>query len=103
TKLFQPYLLVGHCFDYSKVAEQGNASNSASRWSMAAQGGLGTHINITSRFDLSLATQYMLHFGKEINVNNEDSKILIEREKYSTPDGHLLVSVSANYKLFHLW
>jgi hypothetical protein len=70
---------------------------------MAAQAGLGTHINITDRFDCSLSTQYMLHFGKDIRVNTDEGKVIIQKEKFSTPDGHLLVSVSFNYKLFHLW
>jgi len=102
-KTLQPYLLVGHCFDYSKVSEQQNRSNNVGRWSMAAQGGLGSHINITDRFDCSLSAQYMLHFGKEINAINDDGKIVIEKENFSSPDGHLLISVSFNYKLFHLW
>jgi len=102
-KTLQPYLLVGHCFDYSKVFEQQNRSNNAGRWSMAAQAGLGSHINITDRFDCSLSAQYMLHFGKEIHATLDEGKVLIEKENFSSPDGHLLVSLSFNYKLFHLW
>lgn len=102
-RLLQPYILAGHCFDYSKVIEQNNSSNYADRWSMAAQAGLGTHINITPKFDCSLSAQYMLHFGKDIQTVQENSKLVIEKENFSTPDGHLLVSVSFNYKLAHLW
>ena len=102
-RLLQPYILAGHCFDYSKVAEQKNSSNYADRWSMAAQAGLGTHINITRRFDCSLSTQYMLHFGKDIQTAMDKDQVIIKKADFSTPDGHLLVSLSFNYKLFHLW
>lgn len=52
----QPYIIAGHCFDYSKVAEQGNSNNYADRWSIATQAGIGTHFNITNRFDCSLSS-----------------------------------------------
>lgn len=104
TNLFQPYVIAGHCFDYSKVSEQKNRSNYKDRWTMATQAGLGTHINITQFFDCSLSCQYMLHFGKEIetSIDNKDV-VTIEKKDFSSPDGHLLFSVSFNYKLFHLW
>jgi hypothetical protein len=103
TNLLQPYIVAGHCFDYSKVWEQKNRSNSADRWSMATQAGIGTHINITRFFDCSLSAQYMLHFGKEIKTTIDKDIVNIEKQNYSTPDGHLLCSISFNYKLFHLW
>jgi hypothetical protein len=102
-KLLQPYFVAGHCFDYSKVTEQGNKSNYADRWSMATQAGIGTHINITSRFDCSLSAQYMMHFGKEIETNIEKENVIIAKQDNTAPDGHLLVSLSFNYKLFHLF
>ena len=102
-KTLQPYVLVGHCFDYSKVSEQADPSNSMGRWTMAAQAGLGSHININDRFDCSVSAQYMVHFGKEINSTGDAGKVVIEKENFSSPDGHLLLSVSFNYKLFHLW
>ena len=103
SNLLQPYFIAGHCFDYSKVSEQNNSSNFADRWSMAAQAGLGTHINITPRFDCTLSAQYMLHFGKDIETTIDKDVVTIEKQNFSTPDGHLLFSVSFNYKLFHLW
>ena len=102
-KLLQPYFIAGHCFDYSKVTEQGNLSNYADRWSMATQAGAGTHFNITNRFDCSLSAQYMLHFGKDITSSINKGKVTIEKQDLTTPDGHLLVSLSFNYKLFHLF
>ena len=101
--LLQPYIVAGHCFDYSKVFGQADASNYADRWSMAAQAGLGAHINITTRFDCSLSAQYMLHFGKDIETTIDKDRVIIEKKNFSTPDGHLLISLSFNYKFFHLW
>ncbi len=99
----QPYILVGHCFDYSKVFEQKNRANAEGRWTMATQAGLGTHINISEFLDCSISSQYMLHFGKEIETTIDKEIVIIEKADYSRPDGHLLFSVSFNYKLFHLW
>ncbi len=102
-RLLQPYFIAGHCFDYTKVAEQGVKSNYADRWSMATQAGAGTHFNISNRFDCSLSAQYMLHFGKDIESSIDKGKVVIEKKDNTTLDGHLLVSLSFNYKLFHLF
>lgn len=101
--LFQPYFIVGHCFDKSRVTQQGNKSNSASRVSMATQAGIGTHINITPRFDCSISAQYMMHFGKDIEVKVSEEEVLIEKTDFTHVDGHLLFTISFNYKLFHIW
>lgn len=102
-RLVQPYLIVGHCFDYSKVMEQDNSSNFADRLSMATQAGLGTHFNITPKLDCSLSGQYMLHFGKEIESDTKGGAVIIEKRNFTTPHGHLLFTISFNYKFFHLW
>lgn len=99
----QPYLIVGHCFDDTKVFEKANRSNSASRLSMATQAGIGTHINITPRFDCSVSGQYMTHFGKDIEASLENGKVVIEKAAYTELDGHLLFTISFNYKIAHLW
>jgi hypothetical protein len=103
SNLLQPYIVAGHCFDYSKVWEQKNKTNYADRWSMATQAGIGTHINITRFLDCSLSAQYMLHFGKEIKTTIDKDIVAIEKQNYTSPDGHFLCTVSFNYKLFHLW
>ncbi|HMJ47378.1 MAG TPA: hypothetical protein VK498_08610 [Ferruginibacter sp.] len=103
TNLIQPYIVAGHCFDYSKIMEQKNKTNYADRWTMATQAGLGTHINISRVLDCSITGQYMLHFGKEIETTIDKDLVVFEKQSFSTPDGHLLFSVSFNYKLFHLW
>lgn len=102
-RLLQPYLIAGHCFDYSKVTAQQDKSNSANRLSMATQAGLGTHININSKLDCSLSGQYMLHFGKDIETTITGDEVVIEKKNFSQPDGHLLFTLSFNYKFFHLW
>lgn len=102
-RLFQPYFIVGHCFDKSRVAETGNSPNGASRLSMATQTGFGTHVNISPRLDCSVSGQYMLHFGKDIEVDTGNEKVIIQKAAHSHADGHLLLTVSFNYKLFQLW
>jgi hypothetical protein len=101
--LFQPYLIAGHCFDYSKVTEQNNKTNFADRLSMATQAGIGTHINITQRLDCSLTGQYMLHFGKDMETSVKGDQVMIAKKDFSQPHGHLLFTISFSYKFFHLW
>ncbi|HWR32714.1 MAG TPA: hypothetical protein VN451_04285 [Chitinophagaceae bacterium] len=102
-RLLQPYLIAGHCFDYSKVTQQNIKSNSANRLSMATQAGIGTHINITQKLDCSLSGQYMIHFGKDIETTAIGDVVVIEKKNFSGPDGHLLFTISFNYKFFRLW
>ena len=98
----KPYLIAGHCFDKTQVFEIGNRSNSASRLSMATQAGLGTHLNITPKFDCSLSGQYMLHFGKDIETERVNGALVIAQADHTHVDGHLLFTLSFNYKLFQL-
>ena len=99
----KPYALVGHCFDYSLVREQENKTNYADNFTMATQAGLGFHYNISPKFDCSTSLQYMVHFGKDIHAGVEDGVVHIEKHDYSTPDGHLLWTISFNYKIRDLW
>lgn len=103
TQTLQPYLIIGHCFDNSEMFEKKNRSNSASRLSMATQAGMGCHVNITPELDLSFSGQYMLHFGKEMEIEEVDNSIQFLPEDYSSVSGHLLLTVSANYKFGRLW
>ena len=103
-RLLQPYLIAGHCFDYSIVSQHGQRSNSADRFSSATQAGIGTHFNITKRFDCSVSAQYMLHFGKEIEIEKGIGDAMdIHRSESVKPDGHLLITVSFNYKFVNFW
>lgn len=101
-RLLQPYLIAGHCFDYSKVTDQKAKNNFADRFTMATQAGIGTHINITQKLDCSISGQYMLHFGKDIQTTIYGDEVVFEKKNFSQADGHLLFTLSFNYKFFHL-
>lgn len=102
-KLLTPYLVAGHCFDYVLMAGRDDRANFADRYSMATQAGAGLHLNITPRFDATLTGQYMIHFGKEIEVNSTPERVSFKKKDYSAPDGHWLVTLSFNYKFADLW
>lgn len=113
-----PYLISGHCFDYSELRMKPYPSlpvvseEPLSRWTSAIQAGLGTHYNITPRFDLSLAAQYMMHFGKDLHLEVREAPALpgeapskyyaVEQEDHGGIEGHLLISLSMNFKLGRL-
>lgn len=99
----QPYIIIGHCFDRSILFEKKDKANSSDRLSMATQAGLGCHLNITKELDLSLSAQYMLHFGKELEYSDTEGIVKFNSEDYSVPSGHLLITLSANYKFGKLW
>jgi hypothetical protein len=98
---FQPYILAGHCFDYNKKTAISFPDISKDRWGSAVQAGIGTHFNITERFDVSLTTQYMIHLTSEINFKEDNyGKIEFYTHSHSTLEGHLLTTISINYKIF---
>lgn len=99
----QPYILAGHCFDYTLITDNLNRSNSTDRWSSAVQGGLGFHLNLTERLDLSFVGQYMLHLGNEIGAHFHNGAVEFHEEKGSSMEGHLLFHVGVNYKIADLW
>lgn len=110
-----PYLLAGHCFDYTKVTVYNtlvddHSALNAQRWSSAAQTGLGTHFFLGQKFNLSTSLQYMLHLGNDIHthVHEENGHRHLEVEHTSTNnqltfEGHLLFTVSLNIKIADLW
>jgi opacity protein-like surface antigen len=102
-----PYILAGHCFDYTKVSLN-NSNIYKDKFTSAVQAGIGAHYNITDRVDLSLTTQYMMHLGydvhADVHLNYEGEKeIEIEKEPIRGIEGHLLVNVSLNLRLFDMW
>lgn len=110
---FEPYLIGGHCFDYTKVEKfstiyNDNTDEVAERWSSAVQMGLGTHWNVAERLDFSLNAQYMMHLGTEIHAEIEDHHGLEELHIHESTEslgleGHLLVSLSVNVLIADLW
>ena len=104
---FNPYLIAGHCFDYTKVTENGNSLNTGNRWSSAMQLGLGCHYNLTDQLDLTLSSQYMSHLGNDLHAEVEEidgqKHINIHQDKQAGLEGHLLITVSLNVKIADLW
>ena len=104
---FTPYILAGHCFDYTKVTKNNNGI-SRDRFSSAVQMGLGVHYNITDRMDVSLTGQYMMHIGKtvrtEVFTNPEGQQdVYIDKVAARSVEGHLLINLSVNVLLFDMW
>lgn len=106
-KRIQPYVSAGHCFDYNKKFAVRNPENSMDRWGSAVQGGVGTHINLTERFDISISSLYMIHLTPEIgsHIHTVDGTPVVEFGDHSHSDleGHLLTTISLNYKIGQLW
>ena len=103
SKVMKPYILAGHCFDYTYVSENADPSNYAKRWSGAMQAGLGTHINLTPRFDISILGQYMIHLGNDIHADIHNGEVHIEKQKGASLEGHLLFTIGVYYKIVDLW
>jgi hypothetical protein len=104
TRKFTPYVVAGHCFDLTRIKINGEGGEARQRFSSAVQMGVGCHYNVTPKFDISLTTQYMLHLGKELHAHEEeDGSIAIEEHKNAGWEGHLLISISVNYKFLQLW
>lgn len=102
-KLLQPYILAGHCFDYNRKTVMSQPSIYKERGGSAVQAGLGTHFNLSERFDFSLTCQYMIHLTKEIRADITGNTVELVKEKGSAFEGHLLTTLSFNYKIFRLW
>lgn len=102
---FTPFVEAGHCFDMTYLRLNGENSQKANRFSSAVQMGFGTHYNINPRFDITLKAQYMIHLGKDIHVHEseETGELFIEEHKNSGFEGHLLFTLSFNYKVVKLW
>lgn len=106
---FIPYLIAGHCFDYTRITPLNTPTEIHSdefleRWSSATQAGLGLIWNYSQRFNLSLTSQYMVHLGKDIDyevVNNQ--LVLTENSGSSSLESHVLVTLSMNVRIADLW
>lgn len=98
----QPYILAGHCFDYNRKTSMQQPWITKDRWGSAVQAGLGTHVNLTEKMDISFTAQYMIHLTNDLEVlyNNP---IEIQESQQSSLEGHLLVTVSINHKILKLW
>lgn len=99
----RPYILAGHCFDYTRMVAKVDRQNTLERWSSAIQGGAGVHFNLTERLDLSLVGQYMIHLGTEIDAHQHDGEVHFEEGSGASLEGHLLFHLGINYKIADLW
>lgn len=113
TRPVTPYILAGHCFDYTSLKDQWQVVDKKDRWSAAIQAGLGTHFNLSPKLDLSITAQYMLHLGNHLDVHLEGEhvhgddvafeEVSFDAHKGGGVEGHLLFNISLNYKLADLW
>ncbi|MEX0811693.1 MAG: hypothetical protein WD048_05715 [Chitinophagales bacterium] len=103
TPLFKPYLVTGHCFDYTSYKELKAGAPKHDRWSAAIQTGVGTHINLTERFDLSVVGQYMFHLGDDLHVHIHEGEFEVDQHGGNSLEGHFLFTLSLNYKIAELW
>ena len=65
--------------------------------------GLGTHLNAGRNYDISVSSQYMIHLGTHIDIDDSGSSPLLSKSKGVNLEGHLLFTISINYKLGYLW
>lgn len=100
---WQPYVLAGHCFDYTHHVELANRNNAIQRWSSAIQAGVGNHFNLSPRLDLSIMAQYMLHLGTHVHADVHDGAVEFHSEKGGVMEGHLLFTVGIHYAIADLW
>lgn len=105
-----PYLIAGHCFDYTKVVSFSTPTKPVAevdRLSSAVQVGLGTSWNISERVNFSLSSQYMMHLGEDIHAevhgHHGVNELHIEQGEHTGVEGHLLVTLSMNFLIADLW
>jgi hypothetical protein len=112
---FVPYVLAGHCFDYAKVTPlstpyEDRSSEVIDRWSSAMQAGLGTHYFLTDRFNITFSAQYMMHLGNHLQYELEETSTgwYLDTDQTHTHadarlEGHVLLTLSLNYRIADLW
>jgi len=112
---FIPYAIAGHCFDYAKVTPlstlyEDRSSDQVTRWSSAVQMGLGSHYYLSDNFNLTFSAQYMLHLGKHLQYELtplSDGTFYLDTHNDSHAEerfeGHLLMTLSLNYRIADLW
>jgi hypothetical protein len=105
---FTPFFEAGNCFDYTAVRTSYAGGVVDSRGSAAVHLGMGTHISLSQRADITFKVQYMLHLGTGI-----ETKIVTDEVTHASVlqitrgnaglDGHLLMTCSVNFYVFRLW
>ncbi|MGL5888691.1 MAG: hypothetical protein ACRC3B_02330 [Bacteroidia bacterium] len=105
---FTPYLLAGHCFDYTWIrTTTAPIYQQSDRWSSAIQAGAGIHMNFGRYTDLSFNAQYMMHLGDDVHAHIEEvngvKALHIEEHQGFSAEGHLLLTLSCNFRIADLW
>jgi len=103
--------LAGICIDYSKFTittgkNISNGPNFVERYSFACQIGLGATLPVSNRLDVSLEMHYMLHIGTCVGISLAGNDVLLEKMKPNgniCQEGHYVIALSMDYKLFRLW
>jgi hypothetical protein len=111
---FLPYILAGHCFDYTAVTDNADVANRGHRWSAAVQAGVGARVRVTERTDVSFTTQGMWHLGNHLDVETDEHEptsagvhlqdasgshdVHIDNKPFGNLEGHVLFNVSASYR-----
>ena len=107
--LLTPFIIAGHCFDYTEVYSYGApvGQNYASRWSSAVQLGLGLNYRLLNRFDFAFNAHYMLHLGAHIDTEvigtGDTSYLQVVNNEGQGLEGHLFLVLSMNVKIADLW
>lgn len=100
---WRPFISLGGSMNYGALEANANPSNQVDRWNPAIALGLGTHLNLTPKFDLSFSTQYMLEFGEELSWQNNNGRLLLLSQPSEKVEQRFLFSLSLNYKIADLW
>jgi len=114
TGKFIPYVVAGHCFDYAKVTPLSTpyldrSHDEVTRWSSAVQMGLGSHYYLSDRVNLTFSAQYMMHLGKHLEYDLLETEtgyyLNTNHDQHASErlEGHVLLTVSLNYKIADLW
>lgn len=98
-----PYLLAGHCFDWTTVVENANPLNMGKRFSSAIQAGAGVHFHLTQRLDITMGLQYMIHLGRDIHADIENNEVIIEKSPKGRVEGHFLGTIQVGYRIVDIW
>jgi len=99
----KPYILGGHCFDYTKFHLSEPQKGKTDRWSSAVHLGLGSQFKLNKFADLSVGLQYMNHLGTmlELTETMDDGAVHqhVERSQGLSFEGHLLATASLNVNI----
>ena len=103
--------LAGICIDYTKfqITAGKNATsgpNWLERYSFAVQAGCGVTLPVSNRLDVSLEAHYMLHIGTCLGINLNGNEVQLLKMQPGQPwclEGHYVLALSMDFKLFKLW